>query len=189
MLTPNPLALTSKRGISAALVGLLLAALPVQADNASFWKISSDIGAYGLVGTALAVPVGQGDWIGLAQAGLSVATATGIGLLGKALLDVERPDQSGDDGFPSNHAANSFAAATTLHRRYGWKLGFPAYGVAALVGAGRIQADKHYWADVCAGAAIGVFAGWLFTEAFDGTVKIVPWASRREAGLALAINW
>ena len=175
--------------ISVSLLTLLLLPLSANASGSDNWETFSDVGAYGLVGVALLLPVYKDDWDGFKQAGYSVVTASGASLAGKSLIDAERPDESGNDSFPSATTANAFAAATTLNLRYGWEVGFPAYGIAALVGAGRVQADKHYWKDVFAGALIGSLAGWAFTDAFDDSVQIVPWAGRYEAGLTVSINW
>ena len=172
-----------------SLLMLLWISSPVNASSSDDWETFSDIGAYGLVGVALALPAYKGDWEGFRQAGYSVVTAAGVGLLGKSLIDAERPDESGNDSFPSNHTANAFAAATTLNIRYGWEVSFPAYGVATLVGIGRVKADKHYWKDVLAGAAIGSLSGWIFTDSFDDTIQIVPWAESDEAGLMVTISW
>ena len=173
----------------ATFLSLLWVSFSVNASSSEKWETFSDIGAYGLVSVALAVPAYKSDWDGFKQAGYSIATATGIGLIGKSLIDEERPDNSGNDSFPSNHTANAFAAATTLNLRYGWKTGFPAYGIATLVGVGRVESDKHYWKDVLAGAAIGSFAGWIFTDPFDENVQVVPWTDKYEAGLTVSINW
>ena len=173
----------------ALLLALLLASFSVNASSADDWETISDIGVYGLVGVALAVPAFKSDWEGFKQASYSIVTATAVGLLGKSLIDEERPDKSDNNSFPSNHTANSFAAATTLNLRYGWKAGFPAYGIATLVGVGRVKAEKHYWKDVIAGAVIGSLSGWVFTDAFDKNVQVVPWAGLNEAGLTVAINW
>ncbi len=174
---------------SVSLFTLLLVSLSVNASNSDNWETFSDVGAFGLVGVALALPAYKDDWEGFKQAGYSVITAAGVGLIGKSLIDAERPDKSGNDSFPSNHTANAFAAATTLNFRYGWKIGFPAYGIATLVGVGRVQADKHYWKDVLAGALIGSLAGWVFTDSFDDSVRVVPWAGINEAGITVSINW
>lgn len=65
--------------------------------------------------------------------------------------------------FPSGHAATTFATATVLQRHFGWKVGVPAYGVAAYVAASRIQRRKHYLSDVVVGATIGIIAGRAVT--------------------------
>jgi membrane-associated phospholipid phosphatase len=168
---------------------LLLVSLSANASSSENWETFSDVGAIGLVGVALGLPAYKSDWKGFKQAGYSIVTASVVGLAGKSLIDAERPDKSGNDSFPSNHTANAFAAATTLNLRYGWEFGVPAYGIATLVGVGRVQADKHYWEDVLAGALIGSVAGWLFTEPYDDSVQVVPWAGRHEAGLTVSMNW
>lgn len=163
--------------------------LPAHAWSDKTWEDISDVGAYGLVATALVLPATREDWEGLRQAAYSMGTATGVSLIGKALIHEERPDDSDNDSFPSGHTANAFSAATTLHRRYGWEVGFPAYAVATLTGVARERARKHYWWDVVAGAAIGSAAGWYFTDAFDNKVQLVPWADSNGAGLSVSMRW
>lgn len=69
-----------------------------------------------------------------------------------------RPDGTGFS-FPSGHTATSFASATVLQRHFGWKVGVPAYGLAAYVATSRIQEKRHFLSDVAFGAAIGILAG------------------------------
>lgn len=159
------------------------------ASSSEHWKSFSDIGAYGLVAASLALPAYKKDWDGFKQAGYTVATASGTALLGKSTIEAERPDKSDNNSFPSHHTSVAFAAATTMNLRYGWEVGLPAYGLATLAGVGRVEADRHYWKDVIAGAVVGSFAGWLFTDALDENVQIVPWAGRDEAGIIVAFNW
>ncbi|AXB34544.1 PAP2 family protein [Vibrio campbellii] len=153
------------------------------------WDVLTDIGAYGLVATAAAVPAYKGDWEGFWQAGFSIGAASGIGLIGKTTIDAERPDKSGNDSFPSNHTANAFASATNLYLRYGWEAGLPAYGVAALVSVGRVEAKKHYWRDVLAGAALGTLSAYVFTNAYDEKVQLVPWVTSEDVGVSLTYRW
>lgn len=174
---------------------LMLSLLLLLPDNAAHawsentWEDISDVGAYGLVGTALAVPAVREDWEGLRQSAYSISSAVGIALIGKALVDEERPDNSGNDSFPSGHTASAFSSATTLHRRYGWEMGFPAYAVATLTGVARERARQHHWYDVLAGAVIGGATGWYFTDAFDNRVQLVPWADSKGAGISLSMRW
>tara|TARA_R110001592_G_scaffold363372_2_gene686147 strand:- start:8175 stop:8717 length:543 start_codon:yes stop_codon:yes gene_type:complete len=178
--------------ISRVFLFLIIASVPqpyVHAWGDSTWEDISDVGAYGLVATALILPTTREDWEGLRQAAYSMGTATGVSLVGKALVDEERPDDSDNDSFPSGHTANAFAAATTLHRRYGWEVGFPAYAVATLTGVARERARKHHWYDVVAGAAIGGAAGWYFTDAFDNKVQLVPWVDSEGGGLSVSMRW
>lgn len=153
------------------------------------WDDISGVGVYSLVGTALILPTTRKDWEGLRQAAYSMGTASGVTFIGKTLIDEERPDDSDDDSFPSGHTSNAFAAATTLHRRYGWEIGFPAYAVATLTGVARERSREHHWWDVVAGAAIGTAAGWYFTDAFDSRVQLVPWVDSKGGGVSLSMRW
>jgi len=96
--------------------------------------------------------------------------AFGANLLGtlalKGAVNKERPDGSGNDAFPSGHTAVAFQAAAFIHRRYGFKLAWPAYATATYVGWTRVDADKHDTADVVAGAALGIATSfWLVKRA------------------------
>ena len=71
----------------------------------------------------------------------------------------ERPNGQDNKSFPSGHTSNAFALAAVAERHYGWKIGVPAYLVAGVVGASRIQQDKHYLSDVLAGATLGYIVG------------------------------
>jgi membrane-associated phospholipid phosphatase len=71
----------------------------------------------------------------------------------------ERPNGEDDKSFPSGHTSNAFAVAAVAERHYGWKVGVPAYTVAALVGVSRLQRNKHYLSDVVAGATLGYVVG------------------------------
>ncbi|MEP5839654.1 MAG: phosphatase PAP2 family protein [Marinobacter sp.] len=153
------------------------------------WEDISDVGAYGLIGTALLLPATRKDWEGLRQASYSIGVGAAITLTGKALIDEERPDDSDNDSFPSGHTTNAFASATTLHRRYGWKTGLPAYAVATITGVARERARKHYWYDVVAGAAIGTLTGWYFTDPINDKVQLVPWVSSEGGGVSVSMRW
>ena len=72
----------------------------------------------------------------------------------------------GDQSFPSGHASISFAGATFLQKRYGWRYGIPAFLAAAFVGYSRVESDEHWTKDVLGGAAIGIASGWIFTSRF-----------------------
>nr|WP_086938680.1 phosphatase PAP2 family protein [Thaumasiovibrio occultus] len=173
-----------------ATIGILCSALPLSAvANQDNWELASEIGVYSLIGFSLAKPAYHQDWQGFQQAGLSVGVAGGIGLIGKSTIDAERPDKSGNNSFPSNHTSTAFAAATSLHKRYGWEYGVPAYGVATLVGVGRVEGEKHYWRDVAAGAVIGIASGWLLTDKLDDNSQLWPWVSKDQVGLSYTYLW
>jgi hypothetical protein len=80
----------------------------------------------------------------------------------KLAVGRSRPN-GGRYSFPSGHASATFASATVLYRHFGWKVGVPAYGLAAYVGASRLQENRHYASDVIFGAALGIVAGRTVT--------------------------
>ncbi len=80
-----------------------------------------------------------------------------------------RPDESGNNSFPSGHSASAFATATVLQRHYGWKIGGPAYAVAGFVAASRLSENKHYLSDVIFGATIGIIGGRTVTLGIGGS--------------------
>ena len=162
---------------------------PVGAASEDTWKDISDVGAYSLLGTALILPAAREDWEGFRQAAYSIGSAAGVTLIGKALVDEERPNNKDDDSFPSGHTANAFSSATTLYRRYGWQAGVPAYAVATLTGVARERAREHHWYDVVAGAAIGGLSGWFFTDAFNDKVQLVPWIDSDGGGVSVSMRW
>ncbi|WP_419828092.1 phosphatase PAP2 family protein [Sphingomonas sp.] len=170
--------------------GLLLcvASTPAVASDHG-WSIASGVGRDLLVGAALGVPAVQGDWSGDLQAGGSVLLGWGASDGLKHIFPERRPDNSDDRSFPSGHAAVSFAAAATLENRYGWKVGLPAFLVASFVGAGRVEARKHHWYDVAAGAAIGTGSGFLLTSKRNDGVRLVPFAHSRGCGISLAARF
>jgi membrane-associated phospholipid phosphatase len=88
----------------------------------------------------------------------------------------ERTRPNGDPrSFPSGHASNSFAAATVLEEHYGWKLGIPAYAMAAYTAASRVTANQHWVSDVVFGAALGVVSGRTVTVRLrQNRVSLVP---------------
>lgn len=176
------------RALSAIAVGACLSlASPAQADVRD-WAKASDIGRDVLFYTALGYPAVQGDWQGVGQATLALGSTR---LVTDALKDVvgeERPDGSNNRSFPSGHTSMSFAAAGTLHKRYGWEIGIPAHAVAAFVGAARVKANKHYVHDVIAGAALGEAAAWLIARRKSDQVQWLPWGDTRGAGVTVLIR-
>jgi membrane-associated phospholipid phosphatase len=140
-------ALTTGRRLNDALKpGNLYGAFPLQAGTA--------FGAY-LLGRAAGRPH-------LAAVGADVVRAQLLGQsyvqLVKVVVRRDRPDGSAYS-FPSGHAASAFATASVLQHHYGYKMGIPAYALAAYVAAARISDTRHYLSDVVFGAAVGFAAG------------------------------
>ena len=169
---------------------LLLAAAPSAAlAGDAGWATASDIGRDVLVVAALGTPVAKGDWSGLAEAAGSMALAGGTTFVLKQAVDERRPDGSDNNSFPSGHTSISFAAAATLENRYGWEVGAPAFAVASFVGVARVEARKHYWYDVVAGAALGTASGFLLTDKLDDHVRLVPWGDHSGGGITVAVRF
>lgn len=166
----------------------LAIASPAWADE-SDWGKASDIGRDGLVIAALGIPAIQGDWEGAGQSAVAIAITRGTTNILKESISEERPDHSNDRSFPSGHTSMSFAAAASLEKRYGWEVGLPAHAVAAFVGVARVKADKHYWHDVIAGAAIGEAAGWLIVSRKNDKVRWLPWGDAHGAGAMVQVRF
>jgi membrane-associated phospholipid phosphatase len=165
-------------------LSLLTVLLPCRAEGSL--QTSGDALHILLPATALAASLlveddYQGAWQ-LAQTGVSSR------LLVEALkygIEKDRPDGSGDDSFPSGHSADTFAAATFINQRYGWEFGVPSFAVASYVAYTRVASDQHHVEDVLAGAAIGILAGWYFTDPYKG-ISIVPIASSDTSGVYIS---
>ena len=83
------------------------------------------------------------------------------------------------------HTADSFAAATFINQRYGWEYGVPSYIAASYVAYTRVASDKHHIEDVLAGAAIGMLAGWYFTDPYED-ISIIPLANNGTYGVLIS---
>ena len=75
-----------------------------------------------------------------------------------------RPDGSNYLSFPSGHTSSAFAGAMFIQNRYGYKFGIPSLLLASFVGFSRVDAKKHYWEDVVAGATISIVSAYLFVN-------------------------
>jgi len=160
-----------------------------QADR---WDTASTVLAAGLPALAGVATLAQDDMQGTRQLLLSTgSTLVAVEVL-KSTVHSTRPDGSDNKSFPSGHTAIAFSAAAFMDRRYGeqwtqrhgaWTV--PAlYGAAALTGIARVEANKHRWRDVLAGAAIGYAATRFWTEPVaGGQLSVVP------APGGLAVGW
>ncbi|MCP1472044.1 membrane-associated phospholipid phosphatase [Sphingobium sp. OAS761] len=153
------------------------------------WNKASTVGEAALVGMALGLPLLEEDDGGLVQAGASIGAAAILSYGAKQAFPEWRPDHSDRRGFPSAHSAIAFSAAATLYNRHGWEVGVPAHIVAAFVATARVQAHRHRWHDVLAGAAIGELSGLLITRKQDDLVRLSPWADLHGGGIALATRF
>lgn len=165
---------------SLVIAGAMAMASPMcLAQKTSNWGTASDALAIGLPAAAGALTVWNSDVEGFKQLALSGASTVAASELLKGMVHVQRPDGSDNKSFPSAHTAVAFTAVAYLDRRYGaqlapWQMA-GAYGLAALTGVARVQANKHRWADVAAGAALGYGSARYWTEpARDGQLAVLP---------------
>lgn len=125
----------------------------------------------------------------------SAYTINGLSVLAiKGISDTDRPDpdwNGGRWGFPSFHAASSFAIAGVLEEYYGWGVGVPSYTLAGLISWSRIDEQDHDLSDVVFGAALG----WVIGKSVagqhlrgDGRVVLMPWSHPLEGGTGVALE-
>jgi len=98
-----------------------------------------------------------------------IASSSADGFTGylKERISRQRPDNSGDNGFPSGHATRAFSAANSMmHSVYAdsersqmGKVLFTSWGYFLASGTAwaRIESQKHYPSDVLASAAFASF--------------------------------
>ncbi|HMI95169.1 MAG TPA: phosphatase PAP2 family protein [Micropepsaceae bacterium] len=145
----------------------------------------------------IALPVAAGgfslykrDYDGVLQLTVSEVIAEGTSLVLQHFIKEQRPDKSDWHSFPSDSAAVAFSAASYLQIRYGWDYGLPAYAVAAFVGYSRVEADKHHWRDVVAGAVLGWAASEITTIRYRNfEINATPGFAETPLGFSVSARW
>ena len=129
---------------------------------------------------------------GVASLGRDLARAQlltgGFTHLVKLTVRRARPNGYNQNSFPSGHTSATFASATVLNRRYGWKVGVPAFGVASYVAASRVADGKHFLSDVFFGVAIGLVGGRTVTfDRGETRVQVSPMPVAGGAGIQVSV--
>jgi len=146
------------------------------------FQLGAALTAYA-IGRALNKPCVASVGADLVQAQLM---ATALTVVLKQATGRTRPEGSGPS-FPSGHTSTAFASASVLQRRFGWKVGLPAYAVASYVAASRVGMKRHYLSDVAFGATIGIVAGRTVTVGHGHQLMLMPVASPNAAGVT--VTW
>lgn len=146
----------------------------------TFGKIGANLGGglavAGLtVGVFSAGRIAQGDRFRSASYDLSQAVlVNGVyTTILKFAVQRERPDKSDHRSFPSGHASNAFAMASTFAKHYK-KLSIPLYGFATYVAVSRMAASKHYFSDIVAGSGLGLVIGTSVVRRNDRPPDVKP---------------
>jgi membrane-associated phospholipid phosphatase len=167
--------------------GLSIAAAPANADGV---KAAGEILRIALPVAAGGLSLYKEDYDGVLQLGVSEIFAEGASLVLQHFVHEQRPDKSDYKSFPSDSAAVSFSAASFLQIRYGWDYGLPAYALASFVGYSRVEAKKHHWGDVIAGAVLGWGASEITTIRYRNVnINASPGYGETPLGFSLTANW
>jgi undecaprenyl-diphosphatase len=75
-----------------------------------------------------------------------------------------------EPSFPSGHAAFYFAIATVVYL-YNKRVGISFLIAAFLISIARVFSGIHWPSDILAGAAIGIFSGWLINIIYSKFFK------------------
>lgn len=173
--------------LAAGCLYVLLAGLP-DAQAGSNSRVAADVLRIALPATAYGMTFYNHDAEGRGQFWKSFLTSVGITYGLKLAINHDGPNGHARS-FPSGHAATAFSGASFIQRRYGWRLGAPAYAAAAFVGWSRVDSDDHDSADVVAGAAISILSTYLFTTKFHKGMEIVPAVKDESIAVKILGRW
>lgn len=136
--------------------------------KADAWARFGDVGRCGLIAGALLLPLRRRDLDGSCNALTAVLASSAACKAIKPFIPERRPNGEDLNSFPSQHAAECFAAGLAVRRYFGAEVGSLAIGAATLVTTSRLFAKKHFLVDVLAGVVIGT-ASTLAVEAYEGS--------------------
>lgn len=136
--------------------------------------------------------------------GTSMLITSAITVPLKHFVKGKRPDQSNKLSFPSGHTATAFASAQFMFREYkdtNFLLGISGYSFAIFTGIYRILNDKHWVADVVAGAGFGILSTelsyWLYPKINhlllgknkNASTMIMPFYQNKSLAIGLVKNF
>jgi membrane-associated phospholipid phosphatase len=118
--------------------------------------VAGTVGGLFYLGRRSSDPTFRAMTYSLAQA--NVVTA-GLTAAAKGIVSRERPNEQNRASFFSGHSSSMFTSAAVLAEYHSPRVYVPAYAVATLVAASRIEKNKHRLSDLTIGAAVGYIAG------------------------------
>lgn len=185
-----PNATHGRRWIAACLLAMSTAS-PSSARAGDGFETYGDVMRFALPAVALGITAAKRDKDGALQLAATAVPTFGLTYGLKALVHEQRPDHSGDDSFPSGHTSSAFLGASYLHYRYGWEYGLPAYALATLVAASRVEADKHHVHDVLASVLIANVSAYFLTDPQNDRVFLLPYCDgrKRTFGIVASIRF
>jgi hypothetical protein len=122
---------------------------------------------------------------GLESVGIALLTTEAISLATRR----DRPNGE-SKSFPSSHTAAAFALATVIADEYrddDKAVPFLAYGLATLTAYGRLNDNRHWGADVLAGALIGHYTGKTVRKIHESKIlKLQPYVHSNTRGIVVS---
>lgn len=141
---------------------------------------------------ALGMAANEPDFTGVKQFTYSYLAMQGTVSLLKYTVKASRPNHapgSNQDSFPSGHTAAAFTGASFIHHRYGIRQALIPYLLASGVAYSRIQADKHYFHDTVAGAALASLSTYIFVTKENKPLPVNILATPRSASLQFSLEF
>lgn len=138
--------------------------------DAEAWARFGDIGRFAIIGASLAMPLRRRNFDGCFNSATAVLATASVCKLLKAFIHERRPNGEDNNSFPSQHAAEVFAAGLSMRNHFGPLKG-ASVGAATLVAISRLFARKHRPVDVAAGVLIGAAATFA-AETWCSTPKL-----------------
>lgn len=135
-----------------------------QSSNAEAWNSFADAGRALLVSAAVLAPLFRRDFKSSFDGLTAILATSSASKAIKAFWREPRPNGENANSFPSQHAAECFAAAVILDRVWPDRAGPAATGCATAIATARVFSGKHHPADVLAGGAVGILVANLTTE-------------------------
>ena len=117
---------------------------------------------------AFGMTINEDGWDGAKQFAYSFG-ATEAAVYGlKFAVNERRPNRADNRSFPSGHTASAMSGAAFIHKRYGLKRAIVPYLMTGFTAYSRVDANKHWWWDTVAGAALSGLIAWTIVDRYDG---------------------